>query len=307
MDYYEVLGVSRSASEDEIRKAYRKLAREYHPDRRPDDKAAAEKFQQIQQAYDVLGNKEKRQKYDQYGPAFEKMNAGGGNPFGGGGYGGGAGPIDLEQIFGQGGGGFDFGDLFGGGAGGRTRQRRTQGENVRTHITVSFQTAILGGTYELSLNRGGGRELLDVKIPAGIESGKSIRLAGQGGPGMNGGPAGDLLVEVKVSPHPWFTREGRNIKLEVPITITEAALGAKVDVPTLTEGEVTLTIPPGASSGSKLRLAGKGVPETKNQPAGDQLVVIKIVAPKNLSDKSRQLLEELADELTDAPRAGKWR
>lgn len=303
-DLYEVLGVSRQASEDEIRKAYRKLARDYHPDRRPDDEKAAEKFKQIQQAYEILGDKEKRQKYDQYGDAFRN-----GGP---GGYSTGAGPIDLEELFGSG--GIDLGDLFGGafgGGGGRRgpgpRQARPmKGQDVKTDITVPFHLAINGGSYELSLSSGGKRDLIDIKIPAGIKDGATVRLGGQGSPGMNGGPAGDILVTVKVAPHPWFRRDGNNLLIDVPITVSEAVLGAKIDVPTLNDGVVTVTIPPGTSSGAKLRLREKGVADSKTGTKGDQLVVTKIVAPKEISDEAKTLMEQFATATHHTPRADKW-
>ena len=306
-DYYQILGVSRSASNDEIKKAYRKLAREYHPDRRPDDKQAAEKFKKIQSAYDVLGDPEKKQKYDQYGAAFEQMGGGRGGP--------GAGPIDLEQLCGGGGaaGGFDFNDLFGGGAGGfgggrgpRGARRPQKGQDIHSQITIPFQLAAEGGHYEITLHRGSRYERLDAKIPAGIHEGATIRLAGQGEPSLTGGPSGDLLVTVHIAPHPYFRREGANLILEVPITLAEAALGAKVDVPTLSEGEVTLTIPAGTSSGAKLRLKGKGLIDTKTRQKGDQMVQIKIVVPKALSPEARQLMEQFASLTSETPRAQLW-
>lgn len=304
-DFYQTLGVSRSASADEIKKAYRKLAREYHPDRRPDDKQAAERFKQIQAAYDVLGDDEKRKKYDMYGSAYDKMGGGAGGYSAGG-----AGPIDLEQIFGGSGGGFDFGDLFGGGFGGGTgRQsprRPRKGEDIQSRVTVPFHLAAEGGHYEISLHRGSRTERLDVKIPPGIHDGATIRLAGQGEPSLHGGPSGDLLVTVHVAAHPYFRREGANLILEVPITIPEAVLGAKIDVPTLSEGLVTVTIPPGTSSGAKLRLKGKGVLDPKTKVRGDQLIQVKITVPKNLSDAAQQHIQAFAEELPESPRSGLW-
>lgn len=306
-DYYQTLGVSRTASSEDIKKAYRKLAREYHPDRRPDDKQAAEKFKQIQSAYDVLGDKEKRKKYDTYGSAFENM---GGGP--GGRYAADSGPIDLEQIFGGAGGagGFDFGDLFGGGfAGGGPRQgrRRPQkGQDVHSKITIPFQLAAEGGHYELTLHRGGSVERLDAKIPAGIGEGATIRLAGQGEPSLTGGPAGDLLVTVHVAPHPYFRREGANLVIEVPVTVTEAVLGAKIDVPTLNEGDVTVSIPPGTSSGAKLRLKGKGIIDSKSKQRGDQYILVKIAIPKHIPEAAQDLMRKYAELSRETPRQGLW-
>ncbi len=302
-DFYQVLGVGKNASEDEIKKSYRKLAREYHPDRKPDDKQAAEKFKQIQQAYDVLGDAEKRKKYDMYGAGFEGMGGGNyGHP--------GSGPIDLEQIFGGGGaGGVDFGDLFGGGfgGGGQRRTRPRKGRDIQSEITIPFHLAAEGGKYELSIHRGSGRETLTATIPEGIHQGATIRLAGQGEPSMTGGPPGDLLVKVKIAPHPYFKRDGANILLEVPITITEAILGAKIDVPTLSAGEVTVTVPPGTSSGAKLRLRGKGVLDKKTKQKGDQLITIKVTVPKTISEEAKKLAEQLADLIDENPRADLWK
>jgi DnaJ-class molecular chaperone len=309
-DFYKILGVSREAADDEIRKAHRKLARKYHPDVRPDDKEAAQKFKEVQEAYSVLGDKEKRAQYDRYGAAFQ--SAGGGPGTGGGrtyawstGPSGG-GAVDINEIFG---GEFDFGDLFGGGFGrgeGRASgPRPRRGQDAHLEIEIPFQVAAEGGTQALQLNRDGKNERLNVKIPAGVETGSVIRLAGQGQPGTSGGSAGDLLLTVKVAAHPYFRREGKNLILDVPITPSEAALGAKVDVPTLSEGRVTLTIPPGTSSGTRLRLRGKGVASSDGS-RGDQLVVAKIVVPRKLDDESRGLYEKLAATSPQAPRAGLW-
>lgn len=306
-DFYETLGVPRSASESDIRKAYRKLAREYHPDRRPDDKAAADRFKQIQAAYDVLGDTEKRQQYDRFGQSFRP-----GSGPGAGGPGAGAGPhFDFNDIFG--GGGVDLNDLFGamggGGAGGgrgpRMRPRPQKGADSRAEITVSFQTAIQGGRHELTINRDGERELIDVKIPAGIRDGAVVRLAGQGESGR-GGPAGDLLVTIKIAPHPWFRRDGDNVLVDVPVTIFEATLGARIEVPTLTGTIASVTVPPGTASGARLRLRGEGAPHAKTGERGDLFAVLKIVPPKTLTDEQRTALEALQAAHTDQPRRKLW-
>ena len=311
MDYYQALGVSRDASEDEIRKKYRNLAREYHPDRKPGDEAAAKRFKEIQSAYEVLGDSKKREQYDRYGSAFQNAKSGGHPDFGN---------MDFNDLFG-GGAAFDLGDLFGGafggGAGGRGGfggfgggPRRPQGpqkgQNAKTSITIPFNLAVQGGSYELTMKSGAKTEILDVKIPPGIVNGNVIRLAGEGADGFNGGPKGDLLVTINVAPHPWFRREGKNLLLDVPISTTEAVLGGKIDVPTLTEGEVTMTIPPGTSSGAKLRLRGKGIPDPKTGNDGDQLVVLKIVAPKEISDSAKELMQQFANEAKCNPREGMW-
>jgi DnaJ-class molecular chaperone len=305
-DYYDILGVSRSASADEIKKAYRKLSRKYHPDMAPDDKTADQKFKEVQEAYEVLRDENKRKQYDQFGHAFQHAGPGGG---GGGGYyqsGGAGGPVDFEDLFG--GGGIDLGDLFGGAfRGGKRAQPRPQkGESQRLQIEIPFHLAAVGGQHEISVQKAGKTERLTIKIPAGVDNGSVIRLGGQGNPGVHGGPAGDLLITIKVGNHPYFKRDGGNLLLEVPITLTEAALGAKVDVPTLTEGDVTVTIPPGTSSGAKLRLRGKGITPQKATQPGDQICAIKIVAPKDLSDQEKELFKQIQQLKHDNPRSKVW-
>lgn len=300
-DYYQTLGVSRKASDDELKKAYRKLSRENHPDVKPDDKAAAERFKQVQEAYSVLGDKEKRQKYDRFGhAAFQGGHGGGGFP--------GGGQVDLGDLFGD---GFDLGDLFGGGGGfrrggGRRGPRVQKGADVESSIEIPFTTAAEGGSYSLTVNASGTPEQLTIKIPPGVDTGSVIRLAGQGRPGMGGGPNGDLRVKIKVSPHPHFRREGPNLLVDVPISLTEAALGAKIDVPTISEGLITVTVPPGSASSTKLRLRGKGILNQKSKERGDLFVVLRIVAPKQLDDRSKELLEELAELQSENPREGLW-
>lgn len=299
-DYYDILEVSRSASADEIKKAYRKLSRKYHPDMAPDDKSADQKFKEVQEAYEVLRDENKRKQYDQFGHSFQQAGPGGGGYYQSGG---GAGPIDMEDLFG--GGGIDLGDLFGGAFRGakRAQPRPQKGESKRLQIEIPFHLAAVGGQHEVTVQKGGSSERLTIKIPAGVDTGSVIRLSGQGSPGIHGGPPGDLLITIKVGNHPYFKRDGSNLLLEVPITLPEAALGAKVDVPTLSEGEVTVTIPPGTSSGTKLRLRGKGIIDQKTKQPGDQICSIKIVAPKDLSDQERALYEQLKQE---APRSKAW-
>ncbi|MBL8814714.1 MAG: J domain-containing protein [Planctomyces sp.] len=301
-DFYEVLGVPRTASQEEIRKAYKKLARKYHPDVKPDDPDAQTKFAEITEANEVLSDEDKRRKYDQFGHGFAGGGGGGGgNPFEG--FSGGAG-FDLNDILGGmfGGGGFQRGA----GGGRRSGPRPQKGQDVQTEITVPFQVAIEGGFHEISVQSGSKTDRLNVRIPAGIEDGKTIRLAGQGNPGAGGAPAGDLMVTVHVAPHPWFRREGKNLMIDVPLTPAEAALGAKVDVPTLTEGSVVLSVPAGSSSGAKLRLRGKGVLDQKSGERGDQLVVLKIVMPRQLSDEAKDLMERFAAAAPMSPRAALW-
>lgn len=302
-DFYEVLGVSRSASQDEIRKAYKKLAKKFHPDVKPADPDAEKKFSELTEAYDVLSDEKKRANYDQFGHA---ARGAGGNPFEGfGGAGGQA--FDLNDILGGMFGGGRGGNPFGGAAGGRRGQARAQkGQDAKAEITVPFHVAVNGGEHSVTLQNGSTSERLSVKIPAGIEDGQSIRLAGQGNPGMGGGPAGDLLVTIHIAPHPWFKRDGHNLTVEVPLTPSEAALGAKIDVPTMNDGMVVLTIPPGTSSGAKLRLRGKGVLNHKSGERGDQFVSLKISVPKNLSDEAKLLFEQLSSVAPQDPRGGLW-
>jgi DnaJ-class molecular chaperone len=246
-DYYKTLGVSKSASADEIRKAYKKLSKKYHPDANK-EQDAPERFKQVQEAYDVLQDSQKRKQYDQFGQVFPGGAGPQGQPFPW--AGGGAGPIDLGDLFG-GGGQIDleqiFGGAFGGGGGGRRQTRRSsrRGEDFEVEIEIPFQIAVDGGSHDLHLDRDGKPERLTVKIPPGVDTGSVVRLAGQGQSGGNGGPAGDLLVRIRVAPHPYFRREGNNLLVDLPVTITEAALGAKVEVPTLSEGRVVVTVPAG--------------------------------------------------------------
>lgn len=308
-DYYQTLGVSRTASADEIRKAYKKLAKENHPDAKPGDKSAAERFKAASEAYEVLSDAEKRKAYDQFGENYKHFKPGGPQPHGG------AGPIDINDLFGQG--EVDLSDLLGGmfgggGGGGRSRRstwsgpRPQQGEDLHTTIQIPFETAARGGEHELRVHHLPGTSVLNVKIRAGIPDQGVVRLAGQGHPGIAGGPPGDLLVTVHVAPHRYFQRDGIDLLLDVPITITEAALGAKIDVPTLNEGLMTVTIPPGTPSGGKLRLRGKGIPDYKTKREGDQLLTIKIVPPKNPNSDVEILLKRLAELTQQEPRRGLW-
>ncbi len=301
-DYYQLLGVSKSASADELQKAYRKLARKYHPDLNPDDSAAQQKFKDVQLAYDVLNDPEKRKMYDQFGPDYERAQ---GSPFRGGGPGGGG----FEEVFGGGAGpgGFQFdgdlGDLFrqftGGGGGARATRARpqTKGRDLSTEQTIAFNTAVLGGEASIAIQRGGKVESLQVKIPPGVETGRKIRLRGQGEASPGGGPAGDLIVTLKVANHPSFKRAGQNLELRLPITLGEAALGATLDLPT-PGGTVALKIPAGSSSGQKLRVKGQGVRNTTGE-AGDLLVELLIKLPEPvttaspLPDETRQAIEHL--------------
>lgn len=308
-DFYDVLGVPRTASSDEIRKAYKKLAKKHHPDAKPGDAGAQKKFAEISEAYEVLGDEDKRKKYDQFGHGFRGAEAAG-NPFQGFGGGSGGASFDINDLLGgMFGGGRGGGNPFqqGGGRGGRRATQPKKGDDAQAEITVPFAVAIEGGSYDLSIQIGATPEHLTVKIPAGIEDGKAIRLGGQGHPGHHGGPAGDLLVTIRTAAHPWFRREGRNLLIDVPINISEAALGARIEVPTLSEGPVMVSVPAGTSSGAKLRLRGKGVPDPRGGERGDLLAVLKIVVPKTLSDEARTLFEKLAEAAPLEPRADLWK
>ncbi len=302
-DYYATLGVSKSATQNELQKAYRKLARKYHPDLNPDDKAAQQKFKDIQLAYDVLNDAEKRKLYDQFGPEFERA---GSSPFAGGG---GASSRGYEDIFGGGAGpgGFQFdgdlGDLFkqftgGGGASRRGRARTpTKGRDLNAEQTVPFNSAVLGGEASISIRREDKLESLQLKIPPGIESGKKMRLRGQGEPSPDGGPPGDLILTLTVASHPYFKRQGQNLELRLPITLGDAALGGKVDVPT-PGGIVSLKIPPGSNTGRRLRVTGQGVRSATGE-AGDLFVELQVklpdtfASPAGMSEESRKAIEHI--------------
>ena len=316
-DHYQTLGVSKSASAEDIRKAYRELARKYHPDLHPDDASAKEKFKQVQTAFDVLNDPSKREMYDRYGSSFEGVGAGGpGGGWAGGGGGGpfpgaggfpGGGEIDLESLFGGGGGG--FADMFrGAGGGGRTtrgRKRSTQvpGQDVTARIEVPFKLAIEGGKTDVRLDRDGKTETISVTIPQGLPDGGRMRLRGQGLPGSGGGSAGDLLLEVSVEPHPVFRRDGDTLDITLPVSLAEAIEGAKVDVPT-PWGTISLRIPPGTSGGRRLRAGGMGVHHA-NGAKGDLIAVVQIMLPETEDAAVRERLLEAAKAAagTSTPRA----
>ncbi|PCC32702.1 DnaJ C-terminal domain-containing protein [Glutamicibacter sp. BW77] len=294
-DFYAILGVSKDASEADIKKAYRKLARKYHPDTNQGDAEAERKFKDISEANSVLSDKEEREQYD----AIRAM--GGGARFSAGGPGGApggqAGFDDMfSNLFGGGGaprgrgGQPDFSDLFGGGGfGGGFGQSAPprKGADRTASTTISFAGSIKGTTIGLREQSG---EVIDVRVPAGIKDGQSVRVRGRGQSGPAGN--GDLLVKVKVTEHPYFKREESNIRVHVPITFDEAALGAKIRVPTLDGEEVAMKVPAGSNSGRTLRLKGRGVKTSK--ATGDMLIVLDVVIPQNLNDKAKAAIEEFA-------------
>jgi molecular chaperone DnaJ len=362
-DYYEVLGASKNASEADLKKAYRRAAQKHHPDRNPDDKESEEKFKECKEAWEVLGNPQKRAAYDQFG------HAGVDPSMGGGGFGGGAGAAGFSDIFGD-----VFGDIFGGGRGGGG-QRVYRGSDLRYNLELSLEDAVAGtevkirvptlvecktcagsgarkgsepttcttcgghgqvrmqqgffsvqqtcphcqGTGSIIADpcpdcRGKGRvqehKTLSVKVPAGVDSGDRIRLAGEGEAGESGGPPGDLYVQIRVKEHPIFQREDNNLYCEVPISFTTAALGGELEVPTL-NGRVSLKVPAETQSGKMFRMRGKGVKPVRGGPIGDLICRVSVETPVNLTRKQKDLLKEFSGEMEEGgsrhnPQASSW-
>jgi len=313
-DYYQLLGVSKEASENEIKKAYRRLAKKYHPDVNK-DKGAEEKFKEVSEAYNVLSDSKKRKQYDMFGSSGFGQRAPGGQ---------GPGGFQWEFRQGPGGGsstssgqGFDFGsfggenfgnlgDLFnelfqmGGMRGGPTRRRQTRetsqgptpGRDSSTDLEIDFLEAIHGTSRQMHIRHGRGSENLTVRIPAGVDNGSKVRVAGKGEPGQLGGKPGDLYLNIRVKSHPIFWREGADIYCEVPITIYEAILGSTIQVPTL-DGTAKMKIPPGTTSGQKFRLKGKGAPNLeKKGTVGDEYVIVQIVPPSKIDPETEELIRE---------------
>ena len=364
-DYYEVLGVAKSATDDEIKRAYRGLAKKYHPDMNPGDKEAEAKFKEANEAYDVLSDKDKRAKYDQFGHAAFDPSMGGGAGYGG--------------FGGFSGGDFDFGDIFSSffGGGGSSRSRRNMpidGDDVATRITIDFEEAAFGCKKEVTFARveacaecgGSGAEKgtkpetcsvcrgtgsvtvrqqtmlgymqtqrpcqecrgtgkiiknpckncngkgfvkvnkkLEVSIPAGIDNMQRIVLRGQGSAGRNGGDNGDLIIEVRVKKHDIFTRDGNNLYCDVPITFTEAALGAEIGIPILGGKPERYEIPPETQSGTSFTLKGKGIPDINSKRRGDLIITVLVETPKNLNSEQKKLLRQFAESLGEKNSARK--
>ena len=357
-DYYEVLGVEKNASETELKKAYRKLAMKYHPDQNPGDKEAENKFKEVNEAYEILSDADKRARYDQFGFAGVDPNYGAGaGGYGGGGFG--FDGFDLGSI---------FGDFFGGGASSAHRRHGpTRGQNIGVELEITFEEAAFGCETEITFGRiepcstcggdgckagtspetcsrcsgrgtirttqnfmgmamqqespcptcgGKGKLIKDpcnickgkgkvrrnktmkVQVPAGIDNGQSFRLRGEGNCGSNGGSSGDVLVTVEVKKHRLFERDGANVLCEMPITFTQAALGAKIEVPTL-DGKVAYEIPEGTQTGTTFRLRGKGIPYVGYKNRGDQYVTVVVETPTKLSKEQRELLKKLADTMDE--------
>ncbi|HVM05689.1 MAG TPA: DnaJ C-terminal domain-containing protein [Acidimicrobiales bacterium] len=323
-DYYDVLGVPGTASDEELNRAYRRLARRLHPDANPGDPAAEERFKEVTAAYDVLGDPERRREYDEARRLRASGFAGGPGPgdgpgFGGPGFGGpGFGPGGFTFRFEEGdGGGFGFGgfdlgdllgDVFGGGTaeGGPRPPRPRPGRDLVAELPLTLEEAVRGTTRSVTLAGGDGQapRTVRARVPAGVDDGQTVRLPGRGEPGGDGGPAGDLLLRVRVEPHRRFGRQGRDVTVTVPVTFPEAALGTVVTVPTL-DDPVTLRVPPGTPSGRTFRVRGRGVPAAGGAPAGDLLVTVEVAVPPTLTPEQRRAVEALAAALGDAdPRAG---
>lgn len=309
-DPYTVLGVSKSATADEIKKAYRRLAKKHHPDQNASDPKAKEKFAEANQAYEIIGDAEKRAKFDRGEIDAEgKPRYSGFEGFGGGrGPGAGGGWQNYEFDMGgaggrrAGGGGFDPGDIFSDLFGGRGRARASQqgaqkGDDTPASVTVPLQKAVKGGEVRVALPSG---RMLDVNIPAGIESGKQIRLRGQGQPSLFGGGPGDVILTVIVAPHPTFRIDGRDLRMDLPVTLYEAALGGAVEVPTL-DGAVEMNVPANCA-GKTLRLRGKGLPKAGDKPAGDLLVTLRAAMPETPDPEFEALMRKWKAEKPYNPR-----
>jgi DnaJ-class molecular chaperone len=310
-DYYKILGISRNAQESEIQKAYRELARKYHPDLNLDDKSAKGKFQEVQKAFTVLSDPGKRELYDRYGSSFESM-AGGPQAGGPRQYSGNASfeDIDLGELFGQrfaDGSEGGFSDIFkqftkGSQRPGRQSRSRQRGADIQHELTVPFKVAVTGGEAKLKIRRAGGKtETLSVKIPTGIEDGRKVRLRGQGDKNSASDVPGDIIITVHISSHPNFVRAGNNLEVKVPISLSEAVSGATIDVPT-PQGTISLKVPAGSSSGTRLRIKGHGVKLPKARQ-GDLYAELQIVLPASMSQDDLAQLEQLAERYPLDPRA----
>jgi curved DNA-binding protein len=295
-NYYAVLGIEKTASTEQIKKAYRKLAIKYHPDKNPGDKSAEERFKEITEAYAVLSDPEKRRQYDQFGEAGFHQRFSQEDIFRN---------VDLNDIFrefGFSGGGDDlFSQLFGGRGGafrGGTihggRVRPVRGQDMLLRLPLPFRQAILGGERQIDLTRHGHAEPIKVRIPPGVENGQKLRVTGKGAPSPAGGPPGDLLLEIEVGADAVFARDGNDLSVSVAVPFSGACLGASVEVPTLA-GDKRVKVKPGTQSGTRIRLKGFGVPAHAGQPDGDLYAIISVAVPEKLTAEQEKLLEKLRD------------
>ena len=318
-DYYKILGVAKNATTEDIKKAYRKLARQYHPDvnKKPE---AEKRFKEVNEANEVLSDPDKRKRYDTIGPDFARYADFGGRhgrpgnfewsyngPSGRGGTFSGEDIGDFSDFFrtlfggGGGGGGFSTDELFRTARGGRSRNAPAVGSDLESEVEITLPEAFKGGERQLEITDQNGRtRKLAVKIPAGVRDGQRIRLAAQGGAGANGGAPGDLYLRVRIRPHPLFTRDGDDLRMDLPLALHEALLGAEVTVPTL-KGRVSLRIPPETQNGRTIRLAGQGMPRAAGG-AGDLFVTVKVVLPTKLNDEDRECIRKLGARQEDPRR-----
>lgn len=299
-DYYKTLGVDKKATAEEIKKAFRKLAVKYHPDRNPNDKSAEDKFKEINEAYAVLSDPQKKEQYDTFGSSgfhkqysqediFRNFDFGNAYKDMGGGFGGGGAEDIFSRLFGGG-----FGGGFGRGAGrGGFRAGPQKGSDLEMETDISFRDAVLGSEKVVAFRRNGQREELKVRIPAGVDNGSKVRISGKGGQGEGGGPAGDLFLIIRVLPDPVFSRDGGDLFVERPIPFSAACLGTSLDVPTL-EGDKRIKVPAGIQPGTKIRLKGYGVKPPGSNAKGDLYVKINVHVPESLNGEQKKLVEELA-------------
>ncbi len=285
-DYYKTLGVERGADAATIKKAYRKLAQKYHPDRNPDDKKAEEKFKQLTEAYAVLSDPEKRQQYDQFGANGFHQRFSQEDIFRN---------MDFGDIFGNFGGEDLFSQLFGGGRSHGGQRRPSKGQDYSMQISIPFRLAVQGGERRIDYRSNGRVEQIKVRIPAGIESGSKLRVAGKGGPSPGGGPTGDLFLQIEIESDPLFSREGNDLLVRVEVPFSGICLGTSVEVPTL-DAPKRVKVPAGMQPGQKIRLRGFGVAASGRRPTGDLYAVIEVAVPKSLSEEQKALMEQLREQ-----------
>ncbi len=282
-DYYSTLGVERNADAATIKKAYRKLAQKYHPDKNPDDKPAEERFKQITEAYAVLSDPNKRKQYDQFGDSGFHQRFSQEDIFRN---------MDFGDIFGNSGGEDLFSQLFGGGRRG-TARRPSKGQDYSMNISIPFRLAVQGGERRIDYRSDSRAEQIKVRIPAGIEPGAKLRVTGKGGPSPAGGPPGDLFLQIEIEPDPLFSRDGNDLLVQVTVPFSGICLGTSVDVPTL-DSSKRIKIPAGLQPGQKIRLRGFGVAASGRKPAGDLYAVIEVTVPKVLSEEQKEKIEQLS-------------